>query len=116
MQGSRLASQKGTKLCSFIIPRPLAQVGIDFQTGTPKTTRENVKILVLVDTFTCFARPMAIPDERAETIAQAVMKEWISVFRPMECFLSDQGPNFIGNVLSGMAEALGVRRVTISAF
>ena len=66
-------------------PCRFAQVRVDIQTVTPRTTRGNVKILVLVDTFTRFARAMAIPDERADTIAQEIMEEWISVFGPMLC-------------------------------
>ena len=96
--------------------RRFSQVAVDIQTVTPRTSRGNIKILVIVDTFTRFARAVAVPNEKAETIAKALIDEWISIFGAMETLLSDRGPNFIGEVVTEMAARLGVRRVTTTAF
>ena len=96
--------------------RRFSQVASDVQTVTPRRTRDNIKILVLVDMFTRFARAISISDEKAKTIASAIIEEWTSIFGPMECLLCDIGPNIIGKVVSGMADALGVKKVTTSAF
>lgn len=90
------------------LPR-FSQVAVDVQTVTPRTARGNIKILFLVGTFTLFARDVAISDEKAAKIAETIVDEWISIFGTMETLLSDRGPNFIGKVVFGMAEALGVR-------
>ena len=96
--------------------RRFAQVAVDVQTITPRTTAGNVKVLVIVDTFTRFAQAVAIPDERADTVSKVILDRWISIFGPMECLLSDRGPNFIGKVVERMADQLGVKRVVTSAF
>ena len=96
--------------------RRSAQVAVDVQTITPRITAGNVKAFVIVDTFTRFAKAVPIPDERAQTVAQAILDGWVSVFGPMECLLSDRGPNVIGGVVERMADQLGVKWVVTSAF
>ena len=70
--------------------RRSSRVAVDVQTVTPRTSRGNIKILVLVYKFTRFAWAVAIPDERAKTIAAAIAGEWVSVFRLMEFVLSNR--------------------------
>lgn len=79
--------------------RRFEQVGFDVQTITPRTSRGNIKVLAMVDIFTRYVRARAIPDEKAETIAQVLLEEWIGVFGPMEWLLSDEGPNMVGKVM-----------------
>lgn len=69
--------------------RRFAQVAVDVQTFTPRTSKKFFTILVLVDTFNCFARAVAIPDKIVENIYGAIVEEWISIFGPIEFLLSD---------------------------
>lgn len=73
-------------------------------------------IWFIVDTFTCFVRAVAILDEKAQAIAEALTKQWISIFGLMETLLSDCGPNFVERFVSEFSLQLGVRRVTMMTF
>lgn len=75
-------------------PRRFAQVAVDVQTFTPRASRSIIKILVIVDTLTRFVRAVLIRDEKAETIAEPLIQERISIFGRMETQLSDRGPMF----------------------
>ncbi len=59
---------------------------------------------------------MAVPDEKAETIARVLIDEWISVFGPMESLLSDRGPNLLGCVVDELTAELGIRRMVTYPF
>ena len=89
---------------------------MDIQTITPRTQAGNIKVLVMIDTFTQFARAVPILDERAETESKKILDEWVSIFGSIETLLSDQEPKFIGTVFSSMAKQLGAKRVTTSPF
>lgn len=94
--------------------RRFEQVAVDVQSVTPRTAAGSIKILVMSDTFTRFARVVPIPDEKTDTVARVILDEWVSIFGPMQSTLSDRGPNFIGATLKAIAEQLGVRRVSTS--
>ena len=90
--------------------RRFQKVTVDVQSVTWRTSAGSTNVLVIVDTFTRFAREIPILDERADSVAKWILDEWVSIFGPMENLLSDRGPNFIGTVIKKMAEQLGVRR------
>ena len=94
--------------------RRFEEVAVDVQTITPRTGSGNIKVLVIIDTFTSFARAVAMPDERADTIAQCLLDNWVSVFGPMERLLSDHGPSFMGSVMQELTSNLGIKQVFTS--
>ncbi len=84
---------------------------MDVQTITPRTGRGNIKVLAIIDVFTRFVRAVPVPDEAAETIARALLDQWICVFGPVVRLLSDRGPNFIGKIVEKLAALLGIGRL-----
>lgn len=90
--------------------RRFQNVAIDVQTITPRTFSGNVKVLAMIDVFTRFARAAAIRDEKAEIIAEVLIREWISVFGPMEVLQSDGGMNIMGRIVENVAAQLGIGR------
>eukprot|EP00171_Calliarthron_tuberculosum_P002219 IDg2219t1 len=93
--------------------RRFSQVAFDVQTITPKSMSGNTKVLAIVDVFTRFVRAVPIPDERASTIANALINEWISLFGPMERLLSDRGPSLIGEVMQNLTAMLGIKHLKV---
>lgn len=91
--------------------RRFEQVAFDVTTNTPRTTQGNIKVLVIIDVFTRYVRAKAIPDETGETIALALLGEWISVFGPMDALLSDGGSSLVGAVVEKLLKRLGIGHV-----
>lgn len=91
--------------------RRFSVVAVDLQSITSRTTSGNIKVVDMVDTFNRFVRAVAVPEERAETIAAAIMDHWISLFGRIESLLSDRGPSFIGHIVDELAKKLGVRQL-----
>lgn len=91
--------------------RRFAQVAFDIQTITPRSGQGNIKVVAFIDVFTRYVRAVPIKDEKAETIAQKLLDEWIAIFGPMETLLSDGGTNLVGNVVSALTSMLGIGRV-----
>ena len=87
------------------------QVAFDVQTITPRTTQGNIKVLAMVDVFTRYVRARAIPHEKAETIARALIDDWVSIFGPMEWLLSDGETNLMGDAIRELTEMLGIGRL-----
>lgn len=62
--------------------------------------------------FTRYVRAVLIPDEKAETLAQALLNHWISIFGPKKSLLSDRGPSFTGTVIDSLAERMSIKQLT----
>lgn len=43
--------------------------------------------------------------------SRALLDDWISIFGPIECVLSDGGLNLVSEVLQSMTDKLGVGRI-----
>ena len=70
--------------------RRFEEVADDVQIISPRTGSGNTKVLVIIDTFTRFARAVEMPDERVDTIAQCLLDNWVSLFGPMERLLQKE--------------------------
>ena len=66
--------------------RRFQRVAVDVQTIKPRTQAENIRVLVLIDTFTRFGRSVPISDEKAGTVARKKLDEWVAIFGAMEKF------------------------------
>jgi hypothetical protein len=78
---------------------PLETVSTDIAGPFPITKRGNKWILVIIDAFTRYADIIAMPDARAETVARVLVEEWITRYGISVNLLSDQGANYMSEVL-----------------
>jgi transposase InsO family protein len=96
--------------------RPWQTVGIDLLGPLPKTKRNNVWILTIVDHFTRW--PIAVPLENAEssTIAAALFDKVIAEHGVPDKILSDQGKNLISQGIKTLCERWGAAKVQTGGY
>ncbi|KAL6462437.1 hypothetical protein MHYP_G00288590 [Metynnis hypsauchen] len=90
---------------SFLATRPLEVVAVDFTLLEPASDgRENV--LVITDVFTKFPTR----DQKAETTAKILLKEWFMKYGIPERLHSDQGRNFESEVIAELCKMYSVKK------
>ena len=70
----------------------------------------------MIDVFTCFSQAVIISSKHKETIANAILKHWVSIFGVPQSILSDNGSEFDNNLLLDVAELLGTKILTTAAY
>ncbi len=94
---------------SFLASRPLEVVAVDFTTLEPATDgREHV--LVVTDVFTKFSQAFPTRDQKAETTAKILFREWFLKYGVPQRLHSDQGRNFESAVIADLCKLYGVKK------
>ena len=102
-------------LQSIPIGNPFEMLAMDFL-ELPRTPRGNRYVLVVADYFTRWVEAFALPDQRSETVARALV-DGVVARHGVPCILhSDQGRNFEGHVIRDMCKILGVEKTRTSPY
>ncbi|KAL6738325.1 hypothetical protein Aduo_011885 [Ancylostoma duodenale] len=79
--------------------------------------RGNRYALVVIDHFTKFLGAYPIPDKSAKTVARTIFERWIcDGCRWPKTIHSDQGPEFVNNILSEICEITGIKQSTTKGY
>lgn len=57
-------------------------------------------MLVITDVLSKFSQAFVTPDQKADTTAKVILKEWFLKYGVSECLHSDQGRNFESAVIA----------------
>ena len=77
----------------------------------PVTARGNSNILVLIDHFTRWAEPIAMKETKATDIANVLQEVWMPKHGCPLTLLSDNGPQFVNEILLNFCNAVGIRKI-----
>lgn len=108
--------QRQGKLGKYQVSRRGEIVAVDILSITPASSNGCTKVLVIADALTRLCWAVALPDEKAATVADALYKEWICRFGPPEHLLSDRGKTFTGEVITRLCKRLGVKKISTSPY
>lgn len=89
---------------------PMERVGVDIMGPFPETDSGNKYVLCAMDYFTKWPEAYALPNQEAETVADALIEGMFSRFGAPEAIHSDQGRNFESKVFAALCERLGIQK------
>ena len=95
-------------LQQYLVGEPLERIAVDILGPLPITKRGNRFVLVIGDYFTKFAEAVALPDQEAETVARAVVEEFICRYGAARQLHSDRGSNFESSLFQHVCKLLNI--------
>ncbi|GBM72691.1 hypothetical protein AVEN_213185-1 [Araneus ventricosus] len=102
-------AQKGPKtktkghLQRFNVDAPFERMALDILGPFPVSTKGNRYVLVLMDCFTKWPEAIPIPDQVALTVAEELVRSWISCYGVPMILHLDKGTNFNSALFSNFA-------------
>ncbi|GBM73447.1 Transposon Ty3-G Gag-Pol polyprotein [Araneus ventricosus] len=116
--GARKGPKTRTKgrLQRYNVGAPFERMALDILGPFPRiTTKGNRYVLVLMDYFTKWPEAIPIPDQEASTVAEELVRSWISCYGVPMILHSDQGTNFNSALFTKLCELLGILKTRTTA-
>ena len=82
----------------------------------PETKSGNLYSLTIQDNFTKYFPAIPLPNHQASTIADAFVKKFICIFGSPKGVLTDQGRDFLSNLLERLAKRFRINQFRTTAF
>ena len=98
------------------IGTPFEIVAVDIFGPLQRTTAGCEHILVLMDHHTRWVELVALREVTAMAVAEAIFCRWISRWGVMRTLLSDNGPQFVSEVLRQLCTVYGIKKVFASPY
>jgi len=92
------------------------KLSMDIMQPGEATERGNKYVLVMIDFFTKYANAKALPDHTAETVAKALMSDWIKIFGCPSRIHTDRGAEFESKLFSELCKMLEITKTRTTPF
>ncbi|GBM75402.1 Transposon Ty3-I Gag-Pol polyprotein, partial [Araneus ventricosus] len=108
--GARKGPKTRTKgrLQRYNVGAPFERMALDILGPFPVTTKGNRYVLVLMGYFTKWPEAIPFPDQEASTVAEELVRSWISGYGVPMILHSDQGTNFNSALFTELCKLLGI--------
>ena len=114
VRGTLFKHQKYLKL--FPAAGPLEFIAIDILGPLPKTRKGNQVVLVITDRFSKICRAIPLPNQKAVTLAEAFLNNWIYPYGAPLYLLTDNGSNLAAKFFEAVCYFLGVKHLFTTAY
>jgi transposase InsO family protein len=94
---------------------PMERVQIDL-IGPMANSAGYSYIMTIIDGFSRWVEAIPLTNKRAETVAWAILTQWICRHGWMKILHSDNGTEFVNETLKHLCEWLGMRRTTTTPY
>lgn len=95
---------------------PMECIAIDLMGPLPLTENGNQYIMVVSDYFTKWTEAYSLPDQRAQTVADKLITEFICRFGTPTRIHTDQGRQFESNLFASMCEILEITKTRTTPY
>jgi len=92
------------------------KISMDIVGPLPKTTEGNSYILTIQDHLTKFSLAIPLKSITATQVADALLKYFICIFGAPKIILTDQGTNFMSNLMKRFAKQFKIKQYRTTAF
>lgn len=96
--------------------KPFEKVFLDVVGPLPVTENGNQYIITLQDDLSKFSQAFAAPNHKAVTIALLFVQNFICKFGIPDSILTDQGKDFMSNVLKNVSKLFKIKQINCSAY
>ena len=100
----------------MLVGMPNERVAIDIVDHLPESEAGMVCVLMMIDHFSKYAKAVALPDQRAETIATAFIEHWVSIFGTPTQLHTDQGRNFESSLMQELCTLLKIDKTRTTPY
>ena len=103
-------------LQEFTAGAPMEKVHIDILGPLPETKNRNKYVLLMICQFSKWIEGVALPDQKAKTIARAMVNHFFARLGCPQEIVSDQGSNFCSDLFHDLCQRLGIDKKRTTAF
>ena len=92
------------------------KISMDIVGPLPETKSGNLYILTIQDNFTKYSLAIPLPNHQASTIADPFVKKYICIIGSLKGVLTDQGRDFLSNLLKSSVKHFRIKQFRTTAF
>ena len=108
-QKTKAVPGKAEAISSTAAARPFEAVYADHLGPFPQVAGMT-HVLCLIDRFSRWSELVAVPDQSAETTAEAILSRWVGAHGYPESIVSDNGPAFKSDLFRDVCRLIGAKR------
>lgn len=98
------------------VTRPFQRVHLDLIGPLPVSDHGHRYILTVIDSFTRYGIAAPLKTKSAKEVAEAYVRQVISIFGTPESVVSDNGGEFLAEVFQGVQTILGIKHSTVTPY